>query len=1040
MLYKKNQEKELKKELFENPTCEYRGTPFWAWNCRMNKQILTEQIEQLKDMGFGGFHMHSRDGMDNPYLSDEFMGLIDECVKKAEKEDMLAWLYDEDRWPSGAAGGLVTENPKYRERSLNFIPQSLLNKVNKDGQIPYNCNVTKEADKATAIKEGYPYFIGAYDIILDDKGYLVSYKKINKNAKAKGKKWYAYSLTDPCKQWFNDKTYADTLQKEAIAKFINITHERYKEVVGKSFDKSVPAIFTDEPQFHRRAELHDALTDKVAEIPWTYDFDKSFKRKYGYDLIDFLPEVFFDLPLNKPSIARYHAHDHACALFTEAFSKQIGKWCDKNGIKFTGHLLLEETLSSQTSAVGDTMRAYGYYGLPGMDLLCNHREYTTAKQCQSGVHQYGKEGMLSELYGVTNWDFDFRGHKYQGDWQAALGVTVRVPHLSWVSMAGPSKRDYPAAISYQSSWYKEYKYVENHFARLNTALTRGKPVVKVAVVHPIENFWLYYGPISTSSVKRNNFEKRFTDVIDWLLYNQIDFDFICEGTLPDLCKNPSVPLKVGKMQYDAVIVPGMDNLRSSTASVLSAFEKAGGKLVFMGEKPVYADAKESDDIQKTFASSTLISFEEASLISALEDNRSIKINNANGSPSNDYIYQMRADGKDKWLFICNGKWYTQTATVDAKNLVLTIKGEYEPILYDTVSGEIKAIPFTAKKGNTVIPLSLYLHDSVLLKLTKSKNKKYAEVKENATVIKTIDYKASVPFTLSEPNVVLFDIGEYTYDNNPDFMPEEEILRLDKKVRGAIGIPPRSTAQPWSQPEIKPEHTISIRYSFDSEITVKDARLALETAEDSIILFDGNPVEIKIDGYFTDKFIKTVPLPTITAGKHTITVTQPISERTFTEASFLIGSFGVRVNGTQKTLIALPDKLSFGSITNQALPFYGANVTYSCEFTADEDCVARLHANDYRGALLSVKCDGEDCGKIVYAPYNVEVPVKKGKHTFEITLFASRINCFGSLHNADPRWSWWGPSSWFTTGDGWSYEYQLRPVGIMRSPVISLIKK
>ena len=32
MLYKKNQAESLSKELFENPTSEYRCTPFWAWN------------------------------------------------------------------------------------------------------------------------------------------------------------------------------------------------------------------------------------------------------------------------------------------------------------------------------------------------------------------------------------------------------------------------------------------------------------------------------------------------------------------------------------------------------------------------------------------------------------------------------------------------------------------------------------------------------------------------------------------------------------------------------------------------------------------------------------------------------------------------------------------------------------------------------------------------------------------------------------------------------------------------------------------------
>ena len=107
-------------------------------------------------------------------------------------------------------------------------------------------------------------------------------------------------------------------------------------------------------------------------------------------------------------------------------------------------------------------------------MLCDRQELNTAKQAQSAARQYGRSGVASELYGVTNWDFDFVGHKAQGDWQAALGVTVRVPHLTWVSMAGEAKRDYPASIGYQSPWYQRYALIEDHFARLNTVLTRGE--------------------------------------------------------------------------------------------------------------------------------------------------------------------------------------------------------------------------------------------------------------------------------------------------------------------------------------------------------------------------------------------------------------------------------------------------------------------------------------------------------------------------------------------------------------------------------------
>lgn len=77
-----------------------------------------------------------------------------------------------------------------------------------------------------------------------------------------------------------------------------------------------------------------------------------------------------------------------------------------------------------------------------------------------------------------------------------MGVTIRVPHLAFMSMEGEAKRDWPASISYQSPWWDRYSYVEDYFARVNTALTRGKAKPCVAVVHPIESYWLYYGSVA----------------------------------------------------------------------------------------------------------------------------------------------------------------------------------------------------------------------------------------------------------------------------------------------------------------------------------------------------------------------------------------------------------------------------------------------------------------------------------------------------------------------------------------------------------------
>ena len=112
--------------LFADPDSRFRGAPFWAWNTTLDKEQIRRQIGYLKEMGMGGFHMHSRTGMATDYMEDEFKACVKACVEKAKKEGMFAYLYDEDRWPSGAAGGRVTKDEEYRSRYLVFTPVSII--------------------------------------------------------------------------------------------------------------------------------------------------------------------------------------------------------------------------------------------------------------------------------------------------------------------------------------------------------------------------------------------------------------------------------------------------------------------------------------------------------------------------------------------------------------------------------------------------------------------------------------------------------------------------------------------------------------------------------------------------------------------------------------------------------------------------------------------------------------------------------------------------------------------------------------------------
>ena len=76
MLYTKNSEPQLSMELFRNPTSEYRGTPFWSWNCKVTRELIRSQMEVFQKMGFGGDPLHPRTGLDTEYLGEEFMELV----------------------------------------------------------------------------------------------------------------------------------------------------------------------------------------------------------------------------------------------------------------------------------------------------------------------------------------------------------------------------------------------------------------------------------------------------------------------------------------------------------------------------------------------------------------------------------------------------------------------------------------------------------------------------------------------------------------------------------------------------------------------------------------------------------------------------------------------------------------------------------------------------------------------------------------------------------------------------------------------------
>ncbi len=739
---------------------------------------------------------------------------------------------------------------------------------------------------------------------------------------------------------------------------------------------------------------------------------------------------------------RYRYRDHVTERFANAFADNLGEKAEEVGLKLTGHMMFEGGLKIQTKAIGKAMRHYRGFGLPGIDMLCSRYEFITAKQCQSVVCQYGKEGMLSELYGVSRWNYDFRKYKIHGDWQAALGVTIRVPHLSMYSMKGDAKRDYPASIFYQSPWYKKYNVVEDHFARVNTALTGGKQICDIAVVHPIESVWMLSEKKWKDSKKGAQMDDRFAELTEILLKNGLDFHFIDESLLPEQCREGGNPLQVGQMAYRVVVVPECITLRKTTIERLEAFQKQGGKVVFIGVAPAYMDGELSDEPKKLFGASEKVPFDAGKIVAALEDYRKVGFyDRKTGKHTDNIIYSLKEKADGEWLFLSGAvkERFPDPDSVSCRELNVIVDGEWSVSLWNTVDGNVYSVPFKNQDGKTIIEADMWDQDSLLFRLEKGRQKEYPRIK-SIKEAKKVSVEDNVPYTLSEPNVVLLDRAYYAIDDKPYSKWQMEVLLFDNFCRKKAGLlwHAGGICQPWAAEKKPATHKIRMKFVVYSEIEYEDAFLALEDADLAEITFNGQKVDKKIEGWYVDKAIEKVKMPTIRKGKNVIEVVLPFGENTLTEWCYLLGDFGVKVCGTKKTIIPKPETLKFGNIVHQGFPFYGGELTYHTSFFGNGK-EGMLSVPSFRSAVLEADCCGRKAD-IAYAPYTAVIESKDGRTPIDITAYISRQNAFGCIHH--PQMSnknfCVGPNNYRTASPFDRVKrYVLLDEGILSAPTVGL---
>ena len=372
-----------------------------------------------------------------------------------------------------------------------------------------------------------------------------------------GNHWFYYEV---------NPFYVDTLDHKVIRKFIETSYVPYFEKYGNRIE----GFFTDEPQISRNG------------IPWSFVFEEEYKSRYGENILEHLEELF--LPVADYKGTRVKFWKMVTDLFSSAFVKQIYDQCQEWGLKFTGHLVLEETLESQVVSNGVCMPHYEYFHIPGMDWLGRElRPVLTVNQLTSVAEQLGKDEVLTETFGCSGHNVSFAELKGNMEWQMVRGVTLLCTHLAGYSIRGIRKRDYPPALFYQQPWWGEYEKFITAMSREGMILSQGRKEVDVLLLHPQTTAWTLFD--NGENVGLSELNDKILEVMKVLDEKHISYHFGDETIMERHGHVENGKLVIGKQAYSYVIDPGCEVLLTNTERLLEEFKAAGGQMVSAEELP-----------------------------------------------------------------------------------------------------------------------------------------------------------------------------------------------------------------------------------------------------------------------------------------------------------------------------------------------------------------------------------------------------------------------------------------------------------------------
>ena len=1040
-------------EAFRSPPAEYRPAPLLVFNDEHEGEAgearITKVLEGHERMGYGGVFLHPRPGLITEYLSTRWFELIRHAVSECGRLGLVPYLYDENSYPSGFAGGHVPARvPEARSRYVAAVFGEGPDDVPEDRLSLYTW------------EDGRP-----------GEGIEASEVEV-------GRTWVAFVMRSmqPL-SWHGETVYPSLLDPRTAETFLETTYEAYARELGELWEK-VPAVFTDEP--HLPAEGHGPWSPGLHITPYLLG---QFRQRKGYDLRDHFVSVFYDVGDYRR--VRFDLYDLMHELWVENWALPMEAWCEGRGVALTGHYLEHDWPCPYATPGHVHMLAHMHW--PGTDmletfLLTGHDFHdiqnfhpTVAgrephglmylRQAHSVANQLGKERVVDESWGAGGHDSTPADWSRIGRWLIVHGVNLLVPHLSFTTIRGTRKSDHPQTFSDHSPWFDHLRPLNEELGRLCWVTNRGRIEQRILVLDPLTTGYCLSRKADClpeggrrgshnagTPPGEEQFTRTFASVLDLqhdfgelaqdLSDKQADFDLGDEYVIEEFGRVEGDVLVVNEQSYELIVWPErMTNLRTRTAEMIGEYLAAGGLLYGVRPAGVTIDGRTSDLLeqwQRLFPDRCSWFPDRKQLVRAALERVRPRLE-FDSPPGTGLAHVRRLDGDSELFVVVN-------SSPEPLESGFEIQTRRENLYELSPSTGACYLLETARDGDRLrSKLRLGARAATVLWATD----KDARAEGRPPVFRV--GRGGTELELEgvrrvEPNVLVVDHCELELGG--EIRKPEHVYAANAALWGAHGMETNgwmATIQYRDQILARNRTmapgsggTVRYRFTISNGLDPAGIRLAVETPELWNVKVNGESLDLARGERWLDDHIKTSPVGRLLKpGENVVELDgRPFDVRREVDLIYLLGDFSCGEDSPGFRLEP-PYPIGLGSWRRLGHPFYDREIAYT--FGLPETStrgIVTLDDEDWNGSFLLVELGGEVVANLWEPPYRFLVE-GRGNSLLTLRVVGLPKNGLGPWHDPERQrgraWipMWYGPDVPTSPQPGECYD--LLDLGLFRRP-------